>query len=127
MISPTTIGEEPTRIEDVIGTNKASLDSEDNKTRDPVFEFKMDYYTAFPNSLGIPSITLPIQETWGKNPTTGEITSAYKFPSSIKICSYFGEDYHLLRVAKQMQVMLESNGVNVDASWRDYLGGQTSF
>lgn len=118
VISPTTIGEEPTRIEDIIGGAKSS--SDEVKTRDPVFEFKMDYYTAFPNSLGIPSITLPVQETWGKDPTTGQITSAYKFPSSIKICSYFGEDYHLLRVAKQMQTMLESNGVNVDASWRKY-------
>jgi hypothetical protein len=42
-------------------------------------------------------------------------TSAYKFPSSIKICTYFGEDYHLLRIAKEMQLMLEENDVSVDA------------
>ena len=53
VISPTTIGEEPTMIEDVVGKNV------NTKTRNPVFEFKMDYFTAFPNSLGIPSITLP--------------------------------------------------------------------
>ena len=71
----------------------------------------MDYYTAFPNSLGIPSITLPIQETWGKDPITGERASAYKFPSSVKICTYFGEDYHLLRIAKAMSLMIEDAGM----------------
>lgn len=71
----------------------------------------MDYYTAFPNSLGIPSITLPIQETWGKDPDTGMRSSAYKFPSSVKIHSYFGEDYHLLRIAKQMEEMIDENGM----------------
>jgi Asp-tRNA(Asn)/Glu-tRNA(Gln) amidotransferase A subunit family amidase len=105
VISPTTIGEEPTLIADVVNT------SVDTKTRNPVYEFKMDYYTAFPNSLGIPSITLPFQETWGKDPKTGERTSAYKFPSSVKICSYFGEDYHLLRIAKQMALMIEDAGM----------------
>lgn len=105
VISPTTIGEEPTMIEDVVGKNV------NTKTRNPVFEFKMDYFTAFPNSLGIPSITLPFQETWGKDPSTGERTSAYKFPTSVKICSYFGEDYHLLRIAKQMALMIEDAGM----------------
>lgn len=52
VISPTTIGEEPTMVEEVMGRN--------TKARNPVYEFKMDYYTAFPNSLGIPSITVPI-------------------------------------------------------------------
>lgn len=103
VISPTTIGEEPTRIEDVIN---APTDK-----RNPVFEFKMDYFTAFPNSLGIPSITLPIQETWGKDPETGLRSSAYKFPSSVKVHSYFGEDYHLLRVAKQMEEMIDEAGM----------------
>ena len=65
-----------------------------------MFEFKMDYYTAFPNSLGIPSIVIPVQETWGKDPATGARASGYKFPSSVKLHSYFGEDYHLLRIAK---------------------------
>lgn len=104
VISPTTIGEEPTRIEDI-------LDNHKKKNRNPVYEFKMDYFSAFPNSLGIPSITLPIQETWGKDPATGMRTSAYKFPSSVKIHSYFGEDYHLLRIAKQMELMIEENGM----------------
>lgn len=98
VISPTTIGEEPTRIDDIVGVK--AQDDDEAERKGPVYEFKMDYYTAFPNSLGIPSITLPVQETWGKDPETGSITSGYKFPSSIKICSYFGEDYHLLRIAK---------------------------
>jgi hypothetical protein len=29
----------------------------------------------------------------------------------VKIHSYFGEDYHLLRIAKQMEVMIEENGI----------------
>ena len=103
VISPTTIGEEPTRIEDVVNAPKSE--------RNPVYEFKMDYFSAFPNSLGIPSITLPIQETWCKDPDTGARTSAYKFPSSVKIHSYFGEDYHLLRIAKQMEEMIDENGM----------------
>ena len=107
VISPTTIGEEPTMVQDVVNTfNK--------EKRNPVYEFKMDYYTAFPNSLGIPSITLPIQETWGKDPVSGARTSAYKFPSSIKICTYFGEDYHLLRIAREMSDMINDN--NMEAS-----------
>jgi hypothetical protein len=75
-----------------------------------VYEYKMDYFTAFPNSLGIASVTLPIQETWGRDPETGRRTSAYKFPCSVKVHSYFGEDYHLLRVCKQMEFMIEENG-----------------
>jgi Asp-tRNA(Asn)/Glu-tRNA(Gln) amidotransferase A subunit family amidase len=59
----------------------------------------MDYYTAFPNCLGIPSMTLPIQESWGINIRTGARVSRKKFPSSVKLCTYFGEDYHLLRIA----------------------------
>jgi len=103
VMSPTTIGEEPTRIEDVLNAPK--------EERNPVYEFKMDYFTAFPNSLGIPSVTLPVQETWGKDPTTGYRSSAYKFPSSVKIHSYYGEDYHLLRVAKQMEEMIGEAGM----------------
>ena len=103
VISPTTIGEEPTRIEDVVNAPK--------ENRNPVYEFKMDYYSAFPNSLGIPSVTIPIQETWGKDPETGLRTSAYKFPGSVKVHSYFGEDYHLLRIAKQMEEMIDENGM----------------
>ena len=81
-------------------TNPILSPKPDSAASNPVSEFKMDYFSAFPNSLGIPSITIPIQETWGKDPKTGLKTSAYKFPGSVKIHSYFGEDYHLLRIAK---------------------------
>jgi Asp-tRNA(Asn)/Glu-tRNA(Gln) amidotransferase A subunit family amidase len=53
VISPTTIEEEPPVIADF-------YKPKESKTANPVYEFKSDYYTAFPNSLGIPSITLPI-------------------------------------------------------------------
>jgi aspartyl-tRNA(Asn)/glutamyl-tRNA(Gln) amidotransferase subunit A len=105
VMSPTTIGEEPKRIADVLSPRPGS------ESANPVAEFKMDYYSAFPNSLGIPSITIPIQETWGKDPKTGLKTSAYKFPGSVKIHAYFGEDYHLLRIAKQIEAMVEENGM----------------
>ena len=52
VISPTSIGEEPLKISDIVNAPK--------HLRSPVYEYKMDYFTAFPNSLGIPSITLPI-------------------------------------------------------------------
>jgi hypothetical protein len=94
VISPTAIEEEPPVIADF-------YKPKDSKTLNPVYEFKMDYYTA-----------LPIQETWGKNPKTGERVSAYKFPSSVKICTYFGEDYHLLRIARQMEIMIEEAGMS---------------
>ena len=80
VVSPTTIGEEPPLIRD-LQTAKP----------DPVKEFKMDYFTAFPNTLGIPSVTLPVHQ------------DSYKMPSSVKLHSYFGEDYHLLRAAKQIE------------------------
>jgi Asp-tRNA(Asn)/Glu-tRNA(Gln) amidotransferase A subunit family amidase len=105
VISPTAIGEEPPLISNFTNIPR------DSKTLSPVYEYKNDYFTAFPNTLGIPSITLPIQETWGKDPKTGELTSAYKFPSSVKICNYFGEDYHLLRIARQMEIMIEEAGM----------------
>ena len=114
VISPTTIGEEPTRVADVLSPKP------DSAAANPVSEFKMDYFSAFPNSLGIPSITIPIQETWGKDPKTGLKTSAYKFPSSVKIHSYFGEDFHLLRIAKQIETMIEENGMAAapDRTWK---------
>ena len=62
----------------------------------------MDYYTAFANSLGIPAVTLPVQEGYG-----GSV-----FPSSVKIHALIGEDYHLLRIANAMEQMIASNGMS---------------
>lgn len=89
VLSPTTIGSEPQRQDQVASS------------KNPVYEYKMDYFTAFPNSLGIASVTLPVQEDALK----------FKFPTSVKVHGYFGEDYHLLRVCKQMETMIHQNGM----------------
>ena len=49
VISPTAIREEPPLV-----------DSNQQSSSNPVYEFKSDYYTAFPNTLGVPSLTLPV-------------------------------------------------------------------
>jgi Asp-tRNA(Asn)/Glu-tRNA(Gln) amidotransferase A subunit family amidase len=80
ILSPVAIGERPPKINDVLNASEA---------KNPVFEYKMDYYTALPNCTGTPAITIPVKET----------NSSYEFPSSFKIQGFFGEDYHLLRIA----------------------------
>ncbi len=75
------IGERPPKISDVLNASEA---------KNPVYEYKMDYYTAFPNCTGTPAITLPVKEA----------SSKHEFPTSFKIQGYFGEDYHLLRIAE---------------------------
>jgi Asp-tRNA(Asn)/Glu-tRNA(Gln) amidotransferase A subunit family amidase len=49
-VGPTTIGEEPPKIKDI---------TENKEKANPVHEYKMDYYTIFPNAAGSPCITLP--------------------------------------------------------------------
>ena len=93
IIGPTTIGEEPPKIKDILGKTYKS---------NPIFEYKMDYYTIFPNAAGIPAITMPFHEDPQK----------YQFPSSVKLHGYFGEDYHLLRIALQVETMLKEHGVD---------------
>lgn len=56
-IGPTSIGEEPPKIKDT--------SSKKNKTN-PVYEYKMDYYTVFPNSAGTPCLTIPFQDDRAK-------------------------------------------------------------
>jgi Asp-tRNA(Asn)/Glu-tRNA(Gln) amidotransferase A subunit family amidase len=54
VISPTAIGFEPQLQADFF---KRQV----NRTyKKPAYEYKLDYFTSFPNSLGIASITLPI-------------------------------------------------------------------
>ena len=91
IISPTTIGEEPPKIKDI---------TEKKEKSNPVYEYKMDYYTAFPNAAGIPCLTLPFQED----------RERYQFPSSVKVHGYFGEDYHLLRLGIQIEKMIKEAG-----------------
>lgn len=68
VISPVAIGIEPPKIDDI-------LNSANSATKNPVYEYKMDYYTALPNSLGIPAITMPVHEDMQK----------YKFPTSFML------------------------------------------
>lgn len=95
VISPTALKEVPPLVDDKFRAQR--------KQNNPVYEFKMDYFTAFPNTIGIPSMTMPIQERWRNEE---ERIPFNKFPSSVKICTYFGEDYHLLRIAKQLETMI---------------------
>ena len=53
IISPVAIGEKPPLISDVINQTEK---------KNPVYEYKMDYYTALPNCTGTPAITMPIKE-----------------------------------------------------------------
>ncbi|CDW89865.1 UNKNOWN [Stylonychia lemnae] len=96
IISPVSIGIEPPKINDILNDNKGAQ-------KNPVFEYKMDYFTALPNCLGIPAITMPVQEC-----------KTYKFPSSFMIQGYFGEDYHLLKIAKELDSLLRINKLNVE-------------
>ncbi|TNV79929.1 hypothetical protein FGO68_gene2537 [Halteria grandinella] len=94
IISPVVIGERPPKISDVIGQSEK---------KNPVYEYKMDYYTAYPNATGTPAITIPVQEA---DQRYGE------FPTSFKIQGCFGEDYHLLRIAKQIEKALKEAKMN---------------
>ena len=103
IISPVAIGEKPPRIDDVINQPAS---------KNPVYEYKMDYYTALPNCTGTPAITMPIVYTLLSLISFREETlnPAYEgFPSSFKLQGYFGEDYHLLRIAKGIECLLKES------------------
>ena len=95
IISPVAIGELPPKINDIINQKEK---------KNPVYEYKMDYYTALPNCTGTPAITIPVTES---NSQYGE------FPSSFKIQGYFGEDYHLLKIAQEIESALTKEKMNV--------------
>ena len=96
IISPVSIGLEPPKINDIINDSKSAQ-------KNPVFEYKMDYFTALPNCLGVPAVTMPVVED-----------KSYKFPSSFMIQGYFGEDYHLLKIAKELDEILTKNNLTVN-------------
>jgi len=90
ILSPVAIGEEPPLIKDIM---------EQSEKKNPVYEYKMDYYTALPNCTGTPAITMPVVEA-GVKP---------RFPTSFKLQGYFGEDYHLLNIAEEVESALKSS------------------
>ena len=51
ILSPVAIGELPPKIDDILNQKEK---------KNPVYEYKMDYYTAFPNCTGTPAITMPV-------------------------------------------------------------------
>ena len=93
ILSPVAIGEKPPKISDILNKSEKT---------NPVYEYKMDYYTALPNCTGTPAITIPVQE----NSSTDE------FPTSFKIQGYFGEDYHILRIASALEATLKASGMH---------------
>lgn len=109
VISPTALAGIPPLVDD---PNRNS-----GKNRNPVYEFKDDYFTAFPNTLGISSMTLPISEE--QHMVDGKMVPVNPFPSSVKVCTYFGEDYHLFRIARQMEIMIEEAGIAYDPKGKE--------
>lgn len=93
VISPNCFGEKPPKIDDIL--NKVS-------DKSPVFEFKMDYFTALTNCLGVPAMTIPLMED-----------TKYGFPGSIRLTGYFGEDYHLIRKTQTIENILKKEGISV--------------
>ncbi len=79
LLSPTMIGKEPPQLKDL----QAGVS--------PTEEYEVDWYTCMANAVGSPAITLPIWE------------QERKWPGSVHLQGYFGEDYHLLRVAKWLE------------------------
>jgi len=66
ILSPVALGEKPPRIDSILSTKEE---------KNPVYEYKMDYYTTLPNSTGTPAVTMPVNE----------VNSTHEFPTSFKI------------------------------------------
>ena len=76
ILSPNTFGEKPPKISEITSQEQSNLD------RSPVFEFKMDYFTALANCLGyvgVPALTMPLFESEGAKTEYGG------FPGSIRL------------------------------------------
>ena len=58
ILCPNTFEETPKTIEELIGKNEA----EKHEQKTPISEYKMDYFTAVANCLGVPALTVPIYE-----------------------------------------------------------------
>lgn len=92
ILSPNAFGASPPRI----------LEVEESGYKNPISEYKLDYFTALTNALGVPALTMPLKEK----------ESDYKFPASIRLQGYFGEDYHLLRIANKIESLIKDNHMN---------------
>ena len=102
VISPTGFGEKPPLVSDILQGQK-----------DPVFEYKMDYFTVISNCLGTLNLTVPLFEN-------SEAVKKYDgFPGSIRLMGYFGEDYHMLRIGQRIEKILEINGMSALKSIKD--------
>ena len=66
----------------------------------------MDYFTALANCLGVPALTMPLFESQEAKGQYGG------FPGSIRMQGNFGEDFHLIRVAHQIEKILETQKMN---------------
>ena len=56
VISPTGFGERPPKISDILA-------GDDKNQHDPVYEYKMDYFTVISNCLGTNNMTVPLFES----------------------------------------------------------------
>ena len=84
VLSPNFFGEKPMKIDDILNKKEAN-----------VYEYKMDYFTAVSNCLGVPALTMPVAE--------GPLDKYDGFPGSIRLQGYFGEDYHVLKIGHQIE------------------------
>ena len=73
VLSPNTFGEKPPKISEITSQEQSNLD------RSPVFEFKMDYFTALANCLGVPALTMPLFESEAAKTEYGG------FPRSVRL------------------------------------------
>lgn len=99
VISPTGFREIPAKVEDILNPKKKEAVS-------PVFEYKEDYFTVISNCLGVPNLTVPLFENEEAK------TKYLNFPGSIRMMGYFGEDFHMVRIAQRIERILEVNGMS---------------
>jgi len=97
-VTPVSIGKVP-KISDLVGESESKID--------PVTEYVNDYYTVYNNLIGGCGITIPYK-----------VNKNDEFPSSVRLLGYYGEDYHLLRVAKTIDDMMHDRDVKA----KDWLG-----
>ena len=90
IISPNNFEREPPLVDSIMNSqgdsHEASID-----------EYKMDYFTALANCLGVPALTMPVRPTF---------LSQSDFPSSVRLQGFFGEDRHVLAIGREIEKIL---------------------